>query len=38
LHFVEKFGTRLLEKLAVRVIILVGNIVLLHDIVVEQLG
>jgi hypothetical protein len=34
----KKLGSLLLEKLAVRVVVLEGNVVLLHDIVVKQLG
>jgi hypothetical protein len=38
LHPVEKFWSLLLEELAVRVIIFEGDAILLHDVVVGELG
>jgi len=37
-HLGEKLGTLLLEKLAVRVVVLERDAILLHDIVVEELS
>jgi hypothetical protein len=38
LNLGEKLGTLLLEKLAVGVIVLEGDAILLHDIIVKELG
>jgi hypothetical protein len=38
LYFGHDLRSLFLEKLSVRVVVLEGNVILLHDIVVEELG